>query len=133
MKLDYLILATSHRDESLKIFSGLGMGIDTIQVSELPARGRFSLLSRLSLPSEECGIEHPLEVRIRTEAGDPVMEIGIAFNTPHTAKVDGWDTRANLNIGIELVFTQSGKHVVELACEGEVLGSERLFVALLEE
>jgi hypothetical protein len=117
VQVDFAFLCDAATESAGKVYA-LGIGIDRLQVREVPARhGRMTLVARLRFEAEEAG-QHRFAIRLVDADGrglipDVIGELHVAI--PPSA------THAKANLLIDLVgpeFASYGPHEATLTVDG---------------
>jgi hypothetical protein len=116
--VDYAFLCDAATESGGKVYA-LGIGIDRLQVQDVPARhGRMTLATRLRFGADEAG-QRSFAIRLVDADGQAVVpdvigQMSVAIPPPAT--------HATANLLIDLVgaeFRSYGPHEVTLTVDGE--------------
>jgi len=117
MQLDFAFLCDVATESAGKLYA-LGIGIDRLQVRELPAtHGRMTLAARLVFGPDERGT-HPFELRLVDADGQDVS-VPVAGELSVHTPADVSSARVNVLIDVlNAEFRAHGPHELTLAIDG---------------
>jgi len=129
VQVDFAFLCDAATESGGKLYA-LGVGIDRLQVTELPARqGRITVVVRLSFDAFEQG-DRGFAIRV-VGADGHALAGPIAGAIPVALPPGRAAAKANLLVELlSLEFTAAGPHEVTLAIDGEQAVSLPLEVAI---